>query len=102
MSCVFYETLEKCASVRLIRALHDVMDDAQPSKKTLSLLRKRGIIDAADDLDTIKGKVSTRMRSMEKTVSAAPKRTDFDPATFRIIPVAKDSAEGGWMIVLLK
>ncbi|MEC8306647.1 MAG: hypothetical protein VXZ72_02170 [Chlamydiota bacterium] len=76
MSAVFHETLEKAASVRIIRALHDAMDGAKPSKKTLSLLRKRGIIDAADDLDTIRGKVTARMRSMRKTVGEARRRAE--------------------------
>ena len=68
MSFVFYDVLEKTSSVRVIRALHDVMTSEAPSEKALALLRKKKIIDATDTLDTIKTKAGAPMESLEDMV----------------------------------
>ena len=61
----FRNELEKTSSAKLMKAIHDAMGSGTTSKKSLAMLRKRGIIDAADDAAEVSRKAQKYFKGLE-------------------------------------
>lgn len=71
----FVDELEKTSSAKLMKAVHDAMGSGPTSKKSLAMLRKRGIIDAADDAAAVSSKARKYFRGLESDLAKSTART---------------------------